>query len=253
MKSAAGAVLIMTATITPPKDAIQLQRVDPHARLLDYRTALHHYLHLVSRGIVGHIVFAENSLSDLTVLREAAAAGGMSNRVEFLSFWGLDYPPDYGRGYGECKLLDHAMSNSSVIAARPGTSVIWKVTGRYIVENLEEILRCAEPQAPFYLHCRNHPQAWSDMYLMGWKKSAYDGMLRNRYLDLREDLNGHSAEIALRRTLSQLPLWGQTQKRFRPSPVLTGTRGLDNSPYEAQRAKQRIRQLFDRFLPWVWI
>ena len=59
----------MTATITPPKDALSLKRIDPNQRENDYAEALEYYLSIPEQ-YVNKIIFAENSNSDLQYLRQ---------------------------------------------------------------------------------------------------------------------------------------------------------------------------------------
>ncbi|HEX5245081.1 MAG TPA: hypothetical protein VFW23_17615, partial [Tepidisphaeraceae bacterium] len=104
-------ILLMTATIRPPAGARALKVRDPAVRLAEYDSALSFYCGLLGRGI-DQIVFAENSEAELEPLRNRVAELGHFAGVEFLSFNGLDYPPQFGRGYGEFKLIDYAMAHS---------------------------------------------------------------------------------------------------------------------------------------------
>src|SRR5271163_719669 len=96
-------ILLMTATITP-HNAPSLVRVDPAARLRDYETALGFYLSLIDCPLHG-IVFAENSDSDVTTLRQLVAAAGLTDRLEFLCNYGVHHYSERLRPYGEFKLL----------------------------------------------------------------------------------------------------------------------------------------------------
>ena len=93
----------------------------------DYVRAFRYYL-----GTLGttfdRIVFVDNSASDLGTLEALVAGSSMSERVELLSFFGLDYPSAFGRGYGEFKLIDYAMDNAKLLQ---DDVVVWKCTGRY--------------------------------------------------------------------------------------------------------------------------
>ena len=76
----------------------------------DYAEALKFYLSDRCRWI-DRIVFIDNSAADLGPLERLVAQHPGGKQVEFLSFYGLDYPPDYTKGYGEFKLLDHGFEN----------------------------------------------------------------------------------------------------------------------------------------------
>lgn len=96
----------------------------------------------------------------------------MADSVEFLSFYGLDYPLAYGRGYGEFKLIDHAIANSKLIGAGRFDDVVWKVTGRYIIENIVKIVRSRPFDADIYSHKRNYPYRVCELYLLAWNTGA---------------------------------------------------------------------------------
>ena len=96
-------VLLLTATITPPAGVPLLARTDPKARLQDYEKGLQFYLQFINKGIDA-IVFAENSNSDVSTLKNIVTQSGLQDAVEFLVFGGLDYPPSYGRAYGNLNL-----------------------------------------------------------------------------------------------------------------------------------------------------
>ena len=125
-------VLLLTATVTPPIGMPLLARTDPVQRLQDYTQALRFYLPLLG-STFDSIVLAENSASDISSLRRLAVEKGAQERVEFLSFFGLDHPPSYGRGYGEFKLVDYAMRHSQFLN---GDAYVWKCTGRYVVNSV---------------------------------------------------------------------------------------------------------------------
>ncbi|MCQ3976716.1 MAG: hypothetical protein DPW09_25080 [Anaerolineae bacterium] len=133
-------ILLLSATVIPPSHVPNLVLTDPGLRLLDYERALAFYLTLIGKG-VDYIVFAENSNADISRLHELVHRNGLQDRVELISFYGLDYPAEYGKGYGEFKLVDYAMSNSRLLSAEMSKAVIWKVTGRYVVKNLSEVIR----------------------------------------------------------------------------------------------------------------
>src|ERR1700675_3995079 len=105
-------ILLMTATITAV-NAPLLVRTNPVDRLHDYEGALDSYLDFIDRPL-DKIVFVENSDSDVTTLRELAERRNLSGRVEFLCNYGQLAYSEFGRPYGEIKLLDHAMANSEV-------------------------------------------------------------------------------------------------------------------------------------------
>jgi hypothetical protein len=246
-------LLILTGTITPPAEATKLTRTDPALRLRDYELAFTHYLTALRQGDIQSLVFADNSASDVSSLQRMADDAGMSDRVEIISFHGLDHPASYGRGYGEFKLLDHVMQHSRIVAAAPDNVMFWKVTGRYILRNLGEVIRSCPPNTDLYTHCRNRPMYWVDIYVLAWSKQGYAHFVRNLYLELREDLSGNSAEHFFRQRLDSAPATLKITPRFKVLPDLEGHRGYDNRVYQDQRFKFHVRQIVNRLLPGLWI
>jgi histone H3 len=111
--------VLLTATITPPPGATHLARTDPKIRLGDYRKAFDFYCSALAAGVIDQLIFAENSQSDIRSLRDVTEKHGVTAKTEFISHPGLDYPPEYGRGYGEFMLVDRAMASSLLIRKLP--------------------------------------------------------------------------------------------------------------------------------------
>jgi hypothetical protein len=245
-------ILLLTATVTPPAGAVQLQRTDPGQRLDDYAQALQFYIPLLERRVFDAIVFTENSESDIGRLRGAAAASSARDRIEFISFQGLDYPPEFGRAYGELKLVDHAMRHSRLVQAAGPDTMVWKVTGRYIIRNIEKLLR-VRPDARFVCHCRDLPRRWADMYVMGWTKRDYPRVLQGLWDHLKESELKTSAEQAFRHQVDALARMLPVQRRFAVPPIVVGARGLDNSRYEQRPLPTAVRSVMNVLAPWIWI
>jgi hypothetical protein len=246
-------ILILTATIAPPADATNLSRTDPAARLNDYASALRYYAACLERAVISGIVFAENSLADISVLRQLAAQSSRPERIEFIQFAGLDHPGRCGRGYGEFKLLDHAMRESALINDAPPDAEVWKITGRYEVLNLAPILARRSPECDLWAHCRNLPRRWADMYLLGWRREFYHRHLEGIYRELDQSASAASAEQMFRDKVDTLALKQRVCRRFAEPPDLRGIRGLDGAAYSDQRLKQLVRRVCDNLFPWVWI
>jgi hypothetical protein len=260
-------ILLLTATITPKPGVPNLSRVNPQLRLQDYQRALEFYLSMVNVCCEG-IVFAENSNSDVSNLQQLVSQYGLSDRVEFLVFDGLDYPSHYDRGYGEFKLIDHAMSHSKMIRKGDESqdqsgderTVIWKITGRYIVKNLIQIILCQPPHFDVYCNCRNYPKHWVDTYFIAWTSAAYETCFRDIYHRLKTNVPGIpaglSGEELLRSWLDQKLLREHMQfvRRFRVTPDIEGIRGADNRDYSTDDGwKIRLRATLNRTIPWLWI
>lgn len=248
-------ILIMTATITPPAGVPFLKRTDPADRLQDYQNSLKFYLTHLDRGICA-IVFVENSNSDLSSLQEIVQLQGVAEKVEFISFNGLDHPPEYGRAYGEFKLLDYAMEQSQTIRHKSKEAIVWKVTGRYLIRNLDKILTHRPKDSDIYCNIRKIPKPWTDMFLLGWSQTGYESLLKGIYLKLKTDYDialTHPEEMFIQLLNAETTL--KITKRFNEAPQIDGVRGSDNQGYLAgsNRVKFYLRYLGQKMLPWLWI
>lgn len=243
----------MTATIAPLHGIPALARTDPKLRLQDYQASLAFYVKLLG-GCFDAIIFAENSNSDIAPLVAACALCCHPHRVEFISFYGLHYPPQYGRGYGEFRLIDYAIANSKLLLPE---DVIWKVTGRYIVKNIKSIVNSKPAAADIYCHMRNYPYRLCELYLLAWNNRGYESAIKGIYPKLRNDVvaNLHTIEETLfRRLLEQTGDAINVVPRFNVVPIVEGVRGWDNSPYSsAWSPKLAARRLANMFVPTLWI
>ena len=253
-------LLLLTATITPKAGVPNLKRTNPQQRLQDYLQALEFYLHHVGQACDG-IIFVENSNSDISELRALVEKHDLAEKVEFVVFEGLDYPPHYDRGYGEFRLLDHGMAHSKMIQESSASkTVIWKFTGRYTIHNLDKIIATQPQQFDLYCNCRNYPKYWVDTYFMAWTPEGYETCLRDVYHRLKTNVpgipKGTAAEELLRSWLEQRFIRSHAKiiRRFRTTPELGGIRGADNRGYSTDNQwKYKLRQGISKFLPWVWI
>lgn len=235
----------MTSTIAPPPGVHA--RTEPAVRLGDYSRALSFYLAQIGQGI-DHIVFAENSNSDLTTLRHLADEAGLTERCEFIGVSGLDYPSAYGYGYGEFKLLDRAMAESRTLLEIGAKSIISKVTGRYIVRNLTRMVRQIPDDLDLLCDIRKREWPWADMRVMFWTPLGYERVLRGVYHLLRNDLTGLAPEMVLSRYLVESQNRAKIQTRFPFELKVRGVRGYDNREYNI--IKHYVRACARRMLPW---
>ena len=242
-------ILLMTATITPD-NAPELARTDPIARLKDYVDALTFYLTLIDRPLHG-IVFVENSDSDVTTLRQLVALRGLTDRVEFLCNYGVHRYSEMGRAHGEFKLLDYAMTASRMVRDVEGAHVVWKITGRYIVKNLQSVIANAPIEFDAYIDMKNHPMRWADLRLMAWTAKGYDCVFRG----VADDLGAAIHETVIRDYLPERAKGARVVPRFSREPHIYGIRGLDNRNYSKGRnlIKFYVRSVGRLLAPWYWI
>ncbi len=245
--------VVLTATITPPQAVTNLTRTDPDMRLDDYCRAFEFYCRMLAEGTITQVIFAENSGSDISRLRNLAEKYGMSRKTEFICYPGLDYPPEYGRGYGEFKLIEKVMKSSLFIQNLQEHENIWKITGRYVLRNISAVIATRPPDTDFYCHCRNMPIRWIDLFVLCWNKKSYSEFLNNIYRQLREDGSQGPCESSFRKLIDDDSFNSTIVKRFRTIPRLEGYRGLDGHSYETMAVKLRMRQLANVVAPWLWI
>lgn len=240
-------VLIMTATIQPPHDAPGVARLDPAVRLRDYEDALSFYLkHLGSD--IDAICVAENSGYDLGRLRSLVANHGASDRVLFTDQSGLEFPPVYGRCFGETALLDRAMSELADWHYNPDT-VFWKVTGRYKVLNLQRMIHSRPRGAGLYMDLRaRRTQYWADLRLMSWTATGYERVMRGIAPFLREDKNNsrpgeESAFHVVTQRLREAQIHAVAS--FRTEPLIDGIRAFDEKNWMSgkRRAVYYVRNV----------
>jgi hypothetical protein len=253
-------VLIITATIHPPAGVPYLVRTDPLARLADYERGFRFYITQLTTCF-DRIVFVENSGSDVTRFARIAAEAGVADKVDVFSFNGLNHPPEYGKAYGEFKLLDHLHANLYPLS---NDVIYWKVTGRYVIKNIASIVRKADSNIDLVCHSRDYRlrmkdyrTPWADMYLFGYAAKGYQQLLRGIYERFRQDLMRPAPEQRFREIIDEQIKAGtiRAQRRFRCLPLIDGIRGSDNRGYldDANLRKMWARRMISILMPWIWL
>jgi hypothetical protein len=248
-------ILLLTATISPPPGVPRLQKTNPIQRLQDYISALSYYAPFIP-STLDSIVFVENSNSDLESLKSIVAQKKIAERVEFIGFDGLDYPPSFGRGYGEFKLIDFAMKHSTIIQLATSHDRIWKVTGRYVVVNFAEILETAPSDFHIYCDVKNWPMHWMDLRMLAWSKEGYQKVFEGKYNLLNQHDHGLSPEIVMRRVLDDsFHVCPDVYPRFRTLPFISGTRGMNDARYDKgiNYFKYLVRANVRKIAPLFWV
>jgi hypothetical protein len=251
-------ILLMTATITPPDGAPMLRRVDPKLRLQDYEAALKFYLKFLASSI-DRLIFAENSHSDISSLRKIVEEAKYRDQVEFICFNGLDYPPSYDRAYGEFKMVEYVMNHSQTIRNLPPKAVIWKVTGRYTVKNIHQIITHMPENIDLYCNFRSIPKRWAEMYLIAWTPKGYQVALKNIYSDLKplmiDGIRVKDPEEVFIDLIEERAKTIKLVPRFKPTPMVDGIRAWTNENFLEGKnlLKFYIRSFACKVFPWLWI
>lgn len=253
--TAKGAGLLMTATLSPPAHAVA--RSDPAARLHDYLEALRFYLSLPDET-VDRILFVDNSAGDLGPLLALASGIDHAKQIEFISFAGNDHPIERGKAYGEFKLMDHGLANTTLFSADDN---VWKTTGRLKFLNLPDMVRAVTPRR-FDFVCDLHNLPWigsrhfserqhMDLRVFAFRPSAYDAVLRGLWRQHDAGFDAKSLYRAMREARGRFAVL----PRFPIQAQLQGISGRHQRDYQsaAQRAKDDMRSWVRRYVPALWL
>ncbi len=250
-----GAGLLMTATLRPPAGAVA--RADPDDRLGDYLDALRFYLSLPDE-VVDRILFVDNSASDLDRLVALASGTEHGKTVEFIGFAGNDHPPERGKAYGEFKLMDHGLANTTLFGA---DDRVWKTTGRLKFLNLPQMMR-AVGRRRFDFVCDLHNVPWvgsgsiaarryMDLRVFAFRVGAYRQVLGGQWQ--RHEAGFDAADIY--RLMMEARASCEVVPRMPIQPQLQGISGRHLRDYQSsgQQAKDNVRSLCRRVAPWLWL
>jgi hypothetical protein len=250
-----GAGLIMSATLVPPTLAVA--RSDPADRLRDYLDALRYYLSLPN-SVIDRIVFVDNSNGDIAPLAELAQSQPHEKDVDLISFAGNDHAYQLGKAYGEFKLMDYGLANTSLFGA---DDIVWKTTGRLKFLNLEAMTRRCRTLS-FDVLCDLHNVPWvgsgdwrdhqnMDLRVFAFRMRAYDAILRDLW---RHRELGFDARFMYQRMRQAHPGF-RVVPRFPLQPQLQGISGRHQRDYRStsQRAKDALRGAARRITPWLWL
>ncbi len=207
----------MTATITP-MSGIKTARGDPELRRSDYRAAVAYYQGFLGAGI-DRLVLVDNSNADLSDFEEMTKG----QDCVFVSYQGPTYPPEWGYGYGEMELVQHAMDHAGQAL---GNDIV-KVTGRYRVQNLVAMLK-AIPRGDLGIDIRNRTEPWSDMRLFRFSPKGYEAFFRDVYRELKVSEHRLPPEMPLARKILGTSFSGlKVQTYHSVEPLIDGFRGND--------------------------
>lgn len=241
--------LLMTATIAPDPAAAAHTQFDPAQRLAEYQAALVHYLRVPDLKIL----FVDNSAYPLDALKELAARAG--REVLFHSYKS-PVPPAFGKGKGEMELIATALDQ---FRSRLGEDEpVWKVTGRLIVDNLDDLIATQPQGFSVYADCRDVPligealggNQWTDTKLIAFTPAGFRSLIYHDWPD-----EHFTVEKLLYQRLK--PHLGRKDitPRFRVQPEFRGTSGGSGKNYRSfgNRSKSTIRRIARRVAPWLWL
>lgn len=247
--------LLMTATLLPPATAVA--RSDPGERMADYLAALTFYLSLPG-SVIDKILFVDNSDADLNPLVEVLSGICHNKTIELISFSGNDHPIEYGKAYGEFRLMDFGLAHSDLFSA---SDFVWKTTGRLKFLNIGEMdAACKRDQPDLVCDLHNVPWVGSgkwignqnmDLRIFGFRRAAYDKIFRGQWENAAGGFNAEYLYGRVKRPYPGLII----RRRFPVQPRLEGISGRHQKNYASLhfRVRDGMRSLLRQVVPWLWI
>ena len=212
-------IILLTGCINPDGMAYtKLQ--NPIIRKEQYLEAIRFYLKKTSNKIL----FIENSNTDISSEFKVEVD---KSRLEFIVFAGNDYDKTLGKGYGEMLILKHAFKHSKFISE---SSTICKITGRYKVLNIEQLLfhynKC---ECDLMVDLLNQMK-YSDSRIFIAKKLFFEDYLF-KLDDIVNDSKGFYFEHALKNAVLLSLINNLNYLPFKYLPRIVGSSGTDDMNY----------------------
>lgn len=243
-------IALITSTIEPKQNVFELKRNSVSDRLKDYETSFTFYCGLLKNGKLDKVVYVDNSNYSLSSLESIARELNVTDKVEFISYQSFD-SPELSRFFLEINLLKYGMNTSRTIL-EANNPVIWKITGRYLIKNIDKIIGEFNQNIDVLINFRNKPYKVVDFYLVGFTKTGFDYLIKD--LSLYEDKP--YGELTLREKLEKNnQINFKVKTRFKNIPRIFGVRGIDNQSYSnpINNFKYYIRVILNRFFPQLWL
>ena len=186
-------ILLLTSCINP-NGMTMTALSNQEERKKQYVEAIHFYLSKTHYSIV----FAENSGTDISYLFKKEIKSG---RLEFLSFSG-NHNKEKGKGYGECEIIQFALSNSKIIHFAKDKRIA-KITGRLIIRNINSIVRIHNFLFPKNsVFCAiNSNLSFPDSRFIIAPECFYHSLLKSK--EIIDDSRGYYFEHALCNTIKR--------------------------------------------------
>jgi hypothetical protein len=200
-------VIVLTGTIIP-NTTNKLQHRDPKARKNEYLTAINFYSQFAS------VYFLENSSY---LLAEDQDFQNIPN--VFIRKISMSQSPEKGRGFQEFEMIDKWLSNEI------DPPVKWlKITGRYIYENVQNILsECVNNLTLDLLINQYRLSKFTESAIFFITTDYYQQQISGLYNEC-DDRTGWFIEKALHKRLQSVDT--QVCQRFQNSLICTGIEGF---------------------------
>lgn len=188
--------------------------------------------------LITEIVFCENTgyAFNHVPLQEKALING--KKLEILSFRGdYDQIKQKGKGYGEGEIIRYALQNSEILGKR---DTFFKLTGRLIVKNMDEIITATPFENSFIYHPKNiyqMPVDHVETFFYKVNKNLYDKYLIDAYKEVDEPQFRFLEHLFYER-LSSLNL-----QSFKRVPLISGFSGSSGDPYESGKKAEILERI----------
>ncbi|HEY5993158.1 MAG TPA: hypothetical protein VIU46_01005 [Gallionellaceae bacterium] len=229
--------IVLTCTIDVCGVAFT-ERSDIETRHKDYQIALRKWL---KNRYVGRIVVVENSGYDLAALKQIVAEEKSGKQVEFISFFGQDFPRHLGKGYGEAQALARVASDSRLLGSS-GSFI--KINGRYYVPNAHRFLEQLNPDVDVMTNL-SKGLTWSDSRVFGGSSKFLKDYLcpeGRRVDDSASFFFEHALACATHRAIAD----GLNWVLLPCTPHIDGMSGTANSLYKQSWLRTVARDIFLR-------
>jgi hypothetical protein len=199
--------IVLTGTIIP-NTSNQLQHRDPSVRKSEYLAAIKFYSQFAP------VYFLENSTYSLL---EDTDFHHLSNT--FIKKIPVSASPEKGRGFQEFEMIDYWLNNEPAAPAK-----ILKITGRYIYENIQDILtECYSNLTANLLINQYRLSGFTESAIFCITTAYYQQQISGLYREC-DDRTGWFIEKALHKRLQSVD--AGTCQRFKHSLVCTGIEGF---------------------------
>lgn len=224
-------VILLTGCINPNGMPFT-QLTNTSERQKQYVDAIHYYI----KNTNSKIVFCENSQTDISPL-----INNNQDRLQILTFLG-NQDKQRGKGYGEAEIIEYALHNSSFIHEN---SIIIKITGRLIVNNICQIIDSLKYEEDFVTCLFHSDLKFADSRIFCGTTTFFREFLKNK--DQINDSEGIFFEHVLAYTVLE------SSYRFIPfskEPLISGISGSTGEKYQMHFPDKRTR-IFYQCYAWI--
>jgi hypothetical protein len=229
--------VLLTAAIDC-KSVAFVKRSNPTTREDDYVRSLEKWIDSTAYPIV----FCENSGYPLNKIEKVMRK--CTNRdTECLQFEGNDFPGEFGKGFGELRIIEYAVQHSRLIME---SDFVVKVTGRLFISNVEAVASGLSQSGTVQVMAdlgSNLTRANSQMFIF---RPSFIGDYLSAFRDWVNDSKGQYFEYALARAIlravSDGHEWGPLQAR----PIIVGSSGTGDFLFTVSRLRLAAREIVHR-------